>query len=48
MENGKMTNGCKTWEIILNEIFFNGQEDPENPVYLSEKKCLLGFSFSQS
>jgi hypothetical protein len=26
----------------------NGQEDPENPVYLSEKKGLLRFSFSQS
>jgi hypothetical protein len=33
---------------ILNKKLFNGQEDPENPVYLSEKKGLLRFSFSQS
>jgi hypothetical protein len=24
--------------LILNEKLFNGQEDSENPVYLSEKK----------
>jgi hypothetical protein len=34
--------------LKINEKLLNGQEDPENPVYLSEKKGLLRFSFSQS
>jgi hypothetical protein len=33
------------WEIILNEKMFNGQEDPEIPVYLSEKKVYYVFLF---
>ena len=32
-------------EELTNEQIFNGQEDPENPVW---KKDLLHFSFSQS
>jgi hypothetical protein len=34
--------------VFLNEKLSNGQEDPENPVYLSEKRFLLHFSFYQS
>jgi hypothetical protein len=30
---------------IYNEKLFNGQEDPENPVYLSEKKVYYVFLF---
>jgi hypothetical protein len=30
---------------LLNEKLFNGQEDPENPVYLSEKKVYYVFPF---
>jgi hypothetical protein len=33
--------------VVNLEKLFNVQEDPENPVYLSEKKGLLRFSFSQ-
>ena len=31
--------------LILNEKLFNGQEDPENPVYLSDKKGFITFFF---
>ena len=40
-----MTDGCQSWEIILNDKLFNGQEDPENPVYLSVKKVHYVFLF---
>jgi hypothetical protein len=33
--------------LILNEKLSNGQEDPENPVYLSEKKVYYIFFFSK-
>jgi hypothetical protein len=32
--------------LILNEKLFNGQEDSENPVYLSEKRFITFFFFS--
>jgi hypothetical protein len=40
-------NGKWLISLILNEKLFNGQEDPENPVYLSEKKVYYVFFFSK-